>query len=107
MHVLSGLYMCVRRRPAEVRHRANAHPRWEFSMTFDYEWALYRRRMPFKWTMLVRPTHHVCTVLRAPLIFCGLLVHTCSCTSARDGSRSSSSSASLSCSIGPPRWIAT
>ena len=59
MHVLSGLYMCVRRRPAEVRHRANAHPRWEFSMTFDYEWALYRRRMPFKWTMLVRPTHRV------------------------------------------------
>ena len=76
MHVLSGLYMCVRRRPVEIEHHAHAKPRWEFFTTFDYEWALYRRRMPFKWTMLVRPTHHVRTVFRAPLIFCGLLVHT-------------------------------
>ncbi|ETW82910.1 hypothetical protein HETIRDRAFT_107069 [Heterobasidion irregulare TC 32-1] len=35
LHAFSGLYI------------------WEFVSTFDYEWQFYRRRMPFKWTILL------------------------------------------------------
>ena len=76
LHAFSGLYMYVHilRLSGDQRLRTTS---WEFVSTFDYEWQFYRRRMPFKWTILVRPQiaqAPTCTIEKHSLVNC--LIHT-------------------------------
>jgi hypothetical protein len=41
--------------------------RWEFFITLDYEWGVIRRRLPYRWTILVRNNRYSALFLFAML----------------------------------------